>query len=404
MSLYDDIAGIAIIDDHAHPYCNGLYEQTVGMPAFADDHYLVPGPDTFKPLADLYLFAFDKLYGYRAGKLDEPARREMLRGMSEAEQNPEEIYARALDVANIGVSANIWYEPRPEFPAPRFRLLPPIDYLFYPLGDEGLPGARSHLGRANIRLFMAFQQRFRTEYGRPATAFEEYLDFAQDRIAAYAQAGCLGVKILSLYARPLTYCPASFDEARKVYEAGDNSEDSYCKLQNYLLRFALVQCVEKGLPVQVHATPGGANRTMAEATPLNLLPLIEDPDLRDLKWVILHGGWGVEADTGWLLRHYTNIYLDMSALAFFWLPSRFAEAIRYWLEMMPAMEGMASRMLYGSDNLGAAHQYVVAAEGARRAADIALSGMVEDGVIDRETAVDIATRFFRENAERVYRL
>lgn len=404
VSLYDAICEISIIDDHAHPYCNSLYRETIGVPAFDDDLFLIPGPGTFRPLADLYLHAFEKLYGYRAAILDEKTRAEMLRVQWEAERGPSEIYGRAQEVAGVESSAILWFEKREDFPPPRFRLIPPIDPLFYPLGDAGLPAPRSHLARANVRLFTTFSDRFQAEYGRPMPSFDSYLEFVTDRIDAYAQAVCPAVKILSLYARPLEYHPASLEEARAAYEKAGTSPDSYSKLQNYLIRYSLAQCVAHGLPVQVHAVPGGANRTRAESSPLNLMPLMEDPELADIKLVLLHGGWGVEEDTRWFLDQYPNVYLDMSALPLFWLPSQLAAAIRGWLEMTPGLDGMAARLIYGSDNLGIAHHYVVAGEGARRALDIALSGMIKDGIINRELALEIAQRFLRENARTVYGL
>ncbi|MGA7887409.1 MAG: amidohydrolase family protein, partial [Acidobacteriaceae bacterium] len=97
-----------------------------------------------------------------------------------------------------------------------------------------------------------------------------------------------------------------------------------------------------------------------------------------------------------------NVYLDISGQDLLLPPHTESQWLREWLEFEP------EKVLFGtdgypySDELGWAESVWLANRDARQALGIALTGMVRDGEISRDRAIEIARLVLRGNAERLY--
>ena len=99
-----------------------------------------------------------------------------------------------------------------------------------------------------------------------------------------------------------------------------------------------------------------------------------------------------------------NVYLDISQQALVIPPRTLSTWLREWLEMFP------DKVLFGTDGypfseyLGWEESLWIANRSAREALAYALTGMIEDGEIDRIHATHIARDVLSGNAAALYHL
>ncbi|MGA8530231.1 MAG: hypothetical protein WB622_10985 [Acidobacteriaceae bacterium] len=84
-------------------------------------------------------------------------------------------------------------------------------------------------------------------------------------------------------------------------------------------------------------------------------------------------------------------------------PHTQAQGLREWLEFEPETVFFGTDGYPCSDEMRWAESTWIASRDARMALGIALTGMVRDGEISRQRAVEIARLVLRGNAERLYR-
>jgi predicted TIM-barrel fold metal-dependent hydrolase len=101
-----------------------------------------------------------------------------------------------------------------------------------------------------------------------------------------------------------------------------------------------------------------------------------------------------------------NVYLDFSLQQFLRSPEDIAISLRQWLDLTP------EKVMFGSDaypyapdlGLGWTDTTLSATQLAREALGRALSGMLRDGTVTRERALELAKMVLRENAMKLYGL
>src|SRR5262249_48781690 len=137
--------------------------------------------------------------------------------------------------------------------------------------------------------------------------------------------------------------------------------------------------------------------------PLILEAVLNDPTLRKTNFVMVHGGWPFTREAGGLLVK-PNAYLDFSIEPLLLSPATLAANLRQWLQLTP------EKVMYGSDaypyspQLGWEEAGWVSSRNARQALGIALTGMVRDGSVTHERAIELARMVLRENARKLYGL
>src|SRR5438105_9013754 len=124
-------------------------------------------------------------------------------------------------------------------------------------------------------------------------------------------------------------------------------------------------------------------------SPLRLEPLFNDPSLRQTKFVMVHGGWPFTKEIGALLTK-PNAYLDSSAQTLLLPPETVAASLREWLTLAPEKIMFATDAYPYSAELGWEESGWLAAHNGREALGRALTGMLRDGAITRDRALELA--------------
>ena len=220
--------------------------------------------------------------------------------------------------------------------------------------------------------------------------------------------GALAVKFEAAYLRKLDFDDVTESDARMVYnryaKGGEASLADYKKLQDYLFRYIAREAGRLGLVVHIHVSAGaGAQFEISGASPLLLDPALSDPSLTKTNFVSVHGGWPFTKEIAFLLNK-PNVFADFSAQTFLLSPRRLSEVIRDWLELCP------EKALFGTDafqltpEIGWEEAAWFTTTTAREALAMALTGMIDDGLITRERASELARLVMRENAIKLYGL
>jgi predicted TIM-barrel fold metal-dependent hydrolase len=190
----------------------------------------------------------------------------------------------------------------------------------------------------------------------------------------------------------------------QFHSRGAPSDADYKTLQDYLFRFIAAECGRLGMAIHLHTMAGaGSYFEVHGANPLLLESVLNDPELRKTKFVMVHGGWPFNHEITPLLQK-PNAYLDISAQTLLLTPATLARSLREWLEWTPEKVLFGTDAYPYSDGLGWEESGWLASRRGREALAIALSGMLRSGEISRERGLELARMVLRENARRLYGL
>ena len=386
------IAGIKAIDNHAHPV-----RPTLSGEKPDDEYDALPvesleaesDPVRERPGSPELVEAHRALFG------GDKARAARTLGRDYA--------VHVLDQLNIETMLANRVALGPGLPSPRFRWVPFADALMYPLPADSL------IHNSDQKSFFALEGRLLKRYyaesgvaAKPAT-LDEYLDkVVRATLERHKRAGAVAEKFEMAYLRTLDVGNPSKAEAAKYYSTGAGD---YKALQDYIFRFIAVESGRLGMAVHFHAAAGGGGYfNVGGASPMLLEPLLNDPSLRKTNFVLLHGGWPFSRQLTALLTK-PNCYVDFSEQTFMNYPRDVSENIRAWLEYVP------EKVLYATDaypyappDAGWEETGYVADKTGREALGIALTGMMRDGEITRDRAMELARMVLRDNARKLYGL
>lgn len=407
------VDSIPAIDNHAHPM--------LAPPEGAKDREfdalpvesLEPESDPVALRADFPLLgeAWKALYGF---DIDPPLDAEGLKRLNEArarvkKREGEHFPAWVLDQAKIGTMLANRVAMGRGVELPRFRWVPYVDALLFPLENSGMAG-----GSPDRKQFFALEDQLRARYlkaagmSAPPSTLDAYLkQVVTPTLERQKAGGAVAEKFEVAYLRPFDFGNPSRENAAKVYAKwvgrGAPGNGEYKVLQDFLFWYIAKECGRLGMPVHLHSMAGaGSYFSVAGVNPLLLEPLFNDPELRGTKFVLLHGGWPYEREVGALLQK-PNVYLDISSQDLIVPPHTAAKWLREWLEFEP------NKVLFGTDGYPYSEEMDwpeatwIAARNAREALGLALTGMLRDGEITRKRAYKIARMVLRGNAERLYR-
>ena len=233
----------------------------------------------------------------------------------------------------------------PGLPATRFRWVPYDDALLFPL-DNSVGKARSLDRNA---FFLREEQLFASylkDAGlseRPDT-LDRYMDFVRATLRRQKNGGAVAIKFEVAYLRSLDFAPADSVAAAAAYAGrGVPMAADYKTLQDYLFRHIALEAGRLGLAVHIHTGSGcGDYFDVAGAQPLLLSSMLNDAELRQTRFVLLHGGSPFERTISALLLK-PNVYVDTSVLSLMWTPAELSRTLRPWLETMP------ERVMFGTD-------------------------------------------------------
>jgi predicted TIM-barrel fold metal-dependent hydrolase len=289
---------------------------------------------------------------------------------------------------------------------PRFRWVPYADALIFPLDNSKL-AARNPDRKAFFALEDALRGRYLQEAGLktpPATLADYLARVVTPTLEHHKQGGAVAEKFEAAYLRSLAFDKVDRAAADRIYRQTAPAEAEYKLLQDYLFRYIAAECGRLGMAVHLHAADGaGSYFNVAGANPLLLESVLDDPELRKTRFVMLHAGWPFTREITPLLEK-PNAYLDFSAQDLLQTPASLAADLRQWLEWVPEKVLFGTDAYPYSDQLGWEESGWIAARTARQALALALTGMIRDGEISRDRALELARMVLRENARRLYGL
>ena len=99
-----------------------------------------------------------------------------------------------------------------------------------------------------------------------------------------------------------------------------------------------------------------------------------------------------------------NVYADFSAQTFLLSPRKLSEVLRDWLELYPEHVLFGTDLFPGTPEIGWEEMGWLTSNTGRQALALALTGMMNDGLITRERARELARLVMRENAIKLYNL
>jgi uncharacterized protein len=289
----------------------------------------------------------------------------------------------------------------------RLRWVPHASTLLYPL-PAGHLMARSPRHKSDITDLQHDLRGFLKEANLTAVPADlaAYIRFIDQTLRSWHKEGAVAVKFFDAYLRTLRIADVPEARAAALYAKGRTkplTRDEYLALQDFLWRHILLEAGKIPLPVHIHSSLGVPPfmRTL-DSDVRNLDDVLTDPQFFATPIVLIHGGlpWHEIAAYQALKP---NVWVDISTMAFLYPVPAFAEALRVYLLFAP------EKVLYGTDAApypsvpgGADVQHLMLSRATRDALYLALAGLVRDGVINEDGAVEIGRGVLRENARRLY--
>jgi predicted TIM-barrel fold metal-dependent hydrolase len=409
--LVAEIARIKAIDNHTH------VTRVVG-PGEEDHEYdalpfelieAFPTMVRYRPDNLEFVGAWRALFGYKYSDMTEAHVRELAEARQRAMREHGDGYpAWVLDQLGIETMFANRIAMGRGLIAPRFRWVSYIDALVFPLNNEA-----ARRMNFDYRAFYPAEERLLKRYladlkldALPATLKDYLTNVVTPTLERQKRGGAVAVKFEIAYLRALDLYEASESGAARVYErwvkGGEPPPADYKLFQDFLFRYASREAGRLGLVVHIHVFDGGGGSyVQSGSNPVLLDSAFNDPSLRKTNFVIVHGGYPHTRVTAGLLSK-PNVWADFSAQDLLIYPRALAEVLRNWLEYYP------EKILFGTDasptfpEIGWEETGWLATQTARQALGLALTGMMNDGEITRDRAVELARMVLRENAVKLY--
>jgi len=407
------IATIPAIDNHAHPM--------LSPPAYTTDRNFDALPvDSMEPYTDpvgtranlpILHDAWQTIFNFNgqppldtAGLAQLDTARENLRHQQGSNYS---IYI--LDKANIGVMLANRVAMGTGVQPPRFRWVPYIDALLFPLDNSALAAATP-----DRKQFFPLEDKLRAQYLQQAglkalpPTLNAYLKQLVTPILEQQKAnGAVAEKFEIAYLRSFGFDDVPQAEAAHIYatllHTPHPNEAQYKRLQDFLFRYIAAECGRLNLPIHLHTISGGGGYfSIAGDNPLLLEPLFNDPRLRKTNFVLLHGGWPFVHEIGALLQK-PNVYLDLSQQSLMITPRTMSSWLREWLELYPEKVLYATDAYPYSSSMGWEEAAYIANRNLRESLGIALTGMVRDNEITPTRAIELANMVLHQNAQSLYK-
>lgn len=411
--LLSEINKIQAVDNHTH------VSKVVAAGEVDDDFDALPcnilegGPDPTMARLDnpQFLEAWQKLYGYKYNDRDPTHMRELITAREKVLRDQgdnfpswvlDQLGTQYLFANRVAMGRGL--------NGPRFLWVPFDDALMSPLDGTSVSDTpdrkafyareamilKKYMAAANIRAL-------------PDTLDDYIVKALTPTLEQQKKAGAPAIKFEAAYLRTLSFGAPEPEEAKRIYQryakGGAPGKIEALKVQDVLFRVIAREAGRLGLAVHIHTGTGcGTYFDLAGSNPTQLESVLDDVSLRKTTFVLIHGGSGPYTHETSFLLGKPNVYADFSEQDALIPPRALADVLREWLEWFP------EKVLYGTDLAPGPPQLDWDVVGyatnltARRGLAIALTGMINDGEITRERALEIARMVLRQNAVKLYGL
>ena len=411
--LLAEILKIKAIDNHAHPVkyvAQGEPADTEFDALPLDTIAAFPLPVRLSPGNPEFVRAWKDLYDYKHSDMSEAHVRELMNAKQAiARQKGEATPAWILDQLNIETMFANRVAMGRGLTAPRFRWVSFDDALIFPLSNE----AQKRFNQDYKGFYPAEEKLLKRYLGDlnvralPATLDAYLKQVVTPTLERQKLNGAVAIKYEAAYLRKLDFDNPDEAQARLTYaryvRGGEPAANDYKALQDFLFFYIARECGRLGLAVHIHCISGaGGFYRQTGSNPLLMETAFNDLSLRKTNFVVVHGGYPFTKEMGALMSK-PNVYADFSAQTFFTFPRELSEILRNWLESYP------DKILFGTDafSFGPAVDWGEVAwlsnTTARQALALALTGMMNDGEIDRARALELARMVLHDNAARLYK-
>jgi len=391
-----ELAKVKAIDAHSHLLLNGV--EPSGKAA-ARQRSPAEFPLRLRGAGPEWARAWKALYKVNVNDASEKSlaalqqARELL-----ADDLGADFSARMLDAS--GIELAIVSGSPPPGPAPaRFRFVPRADVFLRPFAPDAAEALKPFFIASRI-------------YTLPK-GLDEYLKkVVSTGLERWVGEGVVGIDIGIAAYRGLDFDDVTAESARAAYgrlvvsgEMGASAADLKT-FQDYTFRYIareagrlnLVMHVKTGLSRDASGIVGNGN-------PLLLGPTMADPSLQKTKWLLVHGGFPFDKETGPMLLR-GNVWADVSVQNLVRSPTELSESLRRWFELAP------ERVCFATDaasdpsapQLRWPELTYLGAETTRSALALALSRMVNEGLVTRARAVEIGRGVLRDNCAALHGL
>ena len=319
--LASEIAKIRAIDNHAHPVrITGAGEQP-------DRDFDALPVDNMEPQSDLVNWrrdapglvdAWHTLYGFSGSDLNGEHLKEAQSGKQKIQKEKGDAYPSwALDQMGVAVMLANRVTMGSSIQPPRFRWVPYADALILPLDNSKVAAENS-----DRKSFFALEDIVRKRYldalglkAIPPTLAEYLTRVVTPTLESQHSGGAVAEKYEAAYLRSLDFEKVDRATADRIYaqfaSKGAPTEAEYKPLQDFLFRYIATECGRLGMAVHIHTMAGaGGYFNVAGANPLLLESVLNDPELRKTKFVMLHGGWPFTREIGALLTSRMRISIS----------------------------------------------------------------------------------------------
>jgi hypothetical protein len=282
-----------------------------------------------------------------------------------------------------------------------------VDSFLFPLGNRDQTGKNGDMG-VYIPLQEKVLQRYMKQEGVNGLPpdFAGYENFVRQTLADNQKKGGVAMKFEAAYFRSLYFRDPPREKAEEIYgkyhAGGVPSEEEYRTFQDYIFRVLIDQAGKLKLPVHFHSAVGiGDYFSLRNGNPLNLENVLRDPRYKNVKFVLIHGGYPYTLDMIWLTAA-KNVYTDSSLMGYYVYPSELKNILKQWISLYPERIMFGSDAFPFNDAVGAEETFWLAIRSARMAVAAALAELVAEGAFTEEKALELAHMYLHDNAARLY--
>jgi predicted TIM-barrel fold metal-dependent hydrolase len=162
-----------------------------------------------------------------------------------------------------------------------------------------------------------------------------------------------------------------------------------------VIAFLVHMAADLALPIQFHIGFGDRDLDLHRCDPMQLLPLLRLPGIRQAPIMLLHC-WPFHRQAGYLAQAFDNVYFDVG-LAVNYVGAQAEQVIRESLEVAPF-----AKQLYSSDAFGPPELHLLGSILWRRSMGVVIGDWVRRGDWSLTDANRVLRMIGSDNARRVY--